>query len=302
MNHTAHSERLSEGVAFSGCNMRVLWQSNHIKSRARPASVTLNWEAVMAIRKRATRRTKAKRKKTLVTKTATPIKTKTVRKNKRAMNGSPLPAPQLITGARMLYLVWIPEDPSAVAALVPKELRPEARRSVFMNQYVVDSAEQTSSAGLPGAQLGTPGRWWTHYFNSSTNMIDYAKKRGVPAGAGETVLDFSGDQLIANTILGGAPVIRATCTVKVGAGQRASGQLRYVTRVSGQLVSGRYPFVMQTADEFHVDKLEFLDRSHPTYGLRPKSPLEVTFGFYSPDITFCYPGGEGPLNTRPHGV
>ena len=274
----------------------------------------------MAIRKRATRRTKAKRKKTLVTKTATPIKTKTVRKNKRAMNGSPLPAPQLITGARMLYLVWIPEDPSAVAALVPKELRPEARRSVFMNQYVVDSAEQTSSAGLPGAfgaysltylgadlegldaQPGTPGRWWTHYFNSSTNMIDYAKKRGVPAGAGETALDFSGDRLIATTILGGAPVIRATCTVKVGAGQRASGQLRYVTRVSGQLVSGRYPFVMQTADEFHVDKLEFLDRSHPTYGLRPKSPLEVIFGFYSPDITFCYPGGEGPLNTPPHGV
>jgi hypothetical protein len=102
------------------------------------------------------------------------------------MKGSPLLAPQLITGARMLYLVWIPEDPSAVAALVPKELRPEARRSVFMNQYVVDNAEQTSSAGLPGAfgaysltylgadlegldaQPGTPGRWWTHYFNSST--------------------------------------------------------------------------------------------------------------------------------------
>ena len=33
------------------------------------------------------------------------------------MNESPLLAPQLITGARMLYLVWIPEDPSAVAAL-----------------------------------------------------------------------------------------------------------------------------------------------------------------------------------------
>ena len=76
------------------------------------------------------------------------------------------------------------------------------------------------------AQPGTPGRWWTHYFNSSTNMIDYAKKRGVPAGAGETALDFSGDRLIATTILGGAPVIRTTCTVKVGAGQRASGQLR----------------------------------------------------------------------------
>ena len=270
-------------------------------------------------KKKATHRTKAKRKKTLVTEAATPTKTKTIR-NKRAMNGSPLLAPQLITGARMLYLVWIPEDPSAVAALVPKQLRPEARRSVFMNQYVVDNAEQTSSAGLPGAfgaysltylgadlegldaQPGTPGRWWTHYFNSSTNMIDYAKKRGVPAGAGETALDFSGDQLIATTILRDAPVIRTTCTVKLGAGQRASGQLRYVTRVSGQLVSGRYPFVMTTADQFHVDKLEFLDRSHPTFDLRPKSPLEVSFGFYSPDITFCYPGGEGPLNIPPHGV
>jgi hypothetical protein len=42
------------------------------------------------------------------------------------MNESPLRAPQLITGARMLYLVWIPEDPSAVAALVPKELSPRS--------------------------------------------------------------------------------------------------------------------------------------------------------------------------------
>jgi hypothetical protein len=236
------------------------------------------------------------------------------------MNESALLAPQLITGARMLYLVWIPENPSAVAALVPTELRPETRRSVFMNQYIVDSAEQTSNAGLPGAfgaysltylgadlegldaQPGTPGRWWTHYFNSSANMIAYAKKRGVPASAGGTKLDLSGDQLTATTMLNGAPVIRTTCTVNLGAGQHASGQLRYVTRVGGQLVSGRYPFVMKAADRFHVDKLEFLDRFHPTYGLRPKLPLEVTFGFYSPSITFCYPGGEGPLNTPPHGL
>ena len=119
----------------------------------------------MAIRKKATRRSKAKRKKTAVTKTATSRKTKTVR-NKRAMKESPLLAPQLITGAQMLYLVWIPEDPSAVAALVPKELRPVARRSVFMNQYVVDNAEQTSSAGLPGAfgLLTWAPTWkvWTH--------------------------------------------------------------------------------------------------------------------------------------------
>jgi hypothetical protein len=177
----------------------------------------------------------------------------------------------------MLYLVWIPEDPSAVAALVPKELRPEARRSVFMNQYVVDNAEQTSSAGLPGAfgaysltylgadlegldaQPGTPGRWWTHYFNSSTNMIDYAKQRGVPAGAGETALEFSGDRLIATTILGGAPVIRTTCTVKVGAGQRASGQLRYVTRVSGPPI--RAPSVFRSPAS-HDRRASAINRCH----------------------------------------
>jgi hypothetical protein len=101
----------------------------------------------MAIRNKTTPRTEAKRKKTPVTKTTVPTKTKTAR-NRRAVNESSLLAPQLITGARMLYLVWIPEDPSAVAALVPKELRPDARRSVFMNQYVVDSARHRALACL----------------------------------------------------------------------------------------------------------------------------------------------------------
>ena len=64
----------------------------------------------MAIRKKAARRTKAKRKKTPSQRRPRPQ-----RPRRRAMNGSPLLAPQLI--ARMLYLVWIPEDPSAVAAL-----------------------------------------------------------------------------------------------------------------------------------------------------------------------------------------
>jgi hypothetical protein len=34
--------------------------------------------------------------------------------------------------------------------------------------------------------------------------------------------------------------------------------------------------------------------------LRPAEPLHVMSGFYSPSISFCYPGGEGPLGSS-HG-
>ena len=65
-----------------------------------------------------------------------------------------------------------------------------------MNQYVVDSSDQTSGFGGPDLggldvpdDSGTPGRWWTHYFNSSADMRAYASERGVPASAGRTTLD-----------------------------------------------------------------------------------------------------------------
>ncbi len=44
--------------------------------------------------------------------------------------------------------------------------------------------------------------------------------------------------------------------------------------------------------------MEFLDPSHSIYALCPASPLEVTWGFYSPDAAFCYPGGEGPVSAE----
>ena len=61
--------------------------------------------------------------------------------------GMTLHAPQLITAARMLYAVWLPADPAAAAALVPDELTAREGAPVFINQYVVDDAAQTSSAG-----------------------------------------------------------------------------------------------------------------------------------------------------------
>lgn len=230
-----------------------------------------------------------------------------------------LHAPQLIVGARMLYLVWLPEDPGAAAALVPDELQAAPGSPVFMNQYVVDDAGQTSNAasdegfgsysltylGVDLAGLdtedGTPGRWWTHYFDSSENMIRYAAAHGVPAGSGETQLELQGGQLVATSKVDGEPAIRTTARVELGTPGHVTGQLRYVTRVDGTLVSGRYPFVMDAAETFEVGSVEFLDGGPDSLrALRPADPLQVTFGFYSPSISFCYPGGEGPLGSE-HG-
>src|SRR5437667_6891393 len=126
----------------------------------------------------------------------------------------------------MLYLVWLPADPGTAAALVPEELTPAEGSPVFMNQYVVDDASQTSNAGsdegfgaysltylgvdLAGLDTedGTPGRWWTHYFDSSPNMIRYAAEHGVPAGAGRTVLELDGGRLVATTFVHAAPPVR----------------------------------------------------------------------------------------------
>jgi hypothetical protein len=231
----------------------------------------------------------------------------------------PLHPPQLIVGARMLYLVWVPADPDAVAALVPDELEAAPRSPVFMNQYVVDDGGQTSNAasdesfgaysltylGVDVAGLdtedGTPARWWTHYFDSSPNMVRYAAAHGVPAGGGETELELEDETLVATTRLEGAEAIRTTARVALGTPGRATGQLRYLTRVDGRLVSGRYPFVMDAAETFEVRSVEFLGGGPESLGaLWPADPLEVTFGFYSPSISFCYPGGEGPLGSE-HG-
>ncbi len=230
-----------------------------------------------------------------------------------------LHAPQLIVGARMLYLVWLPADAEAAGALVPEGLAAAPGSPVFMNQYVVDDGAQTSNAasdepfgaysltylGVDLAGLdtedGTPGRWWTHYFDSSPNMIRYAAAHGVPAGAGETELDLSDGRLVATTRLDGADAIRTTARVDLGSPVRATGQLRYLTRVDGGLVSGRYPFVMDTAETFEVGSVEFLGGCPESLqALHPADPLEVTSGFYSPSISFSYPGGEGPLGSE-HG-
>lgn len=219
-----------------------------------------------------------------------------------------LEAPQMVVGSRMLYFTWVPADPAAVAALLPPSLTPVENRQVFMNQYVVDSEQQTS--GFPAYSLtylgadvaghdtpdgAVPGRWWTHYFNSSPEIREYAKARGVPATPGETTVEVDGERLVVTAFADGVEVIRSTARVGTPQGAIGRGQLRYITDVDGTLTTGLYPFVAELVDPFEVLSLEFLAPDHSVYALRPADPLEVTWGFYSPRSAFCYPGGEGPL-------
>ena len=222
---------------------------------------------------------------------------------------SGLYAPQMVIRSRMLYFTWVPEDTDAVRALVPAELGLADNAQCFINQYVVDSADDASGfepysltyAGLDvkgqDSPQGIPGRWWTHYINSNADMTAYAAERGVPAVAGgETTLEISGGVLTATTKQDGKELIRSTAKVSDDVAVVGRGQLSYLTKVDGQLINGLYPFVASMADGWEVTGMEFLDPSHPIYALRPASPLEVTWGFYSPDAAFCYPGGEGPVS------
>lgn len=217
-----------------------------------------------------------------------------------------LKAPQLVVHTRMLYVVWTPADPDAAAALVPDSLTPAGQ--CFINQYECDSADQTSHFGaysltymgvdLEGLELpdGTPGRWWTHYLNSSDDINAYGAQSGIPVGPGRTTLTTDGDVLTAVTESDGRPVVRTRAKVGSTNSFVGRGHLRYITEVDGAFVSGRYPFVAPFVDGFEVLDMEFLDPDHSSYALRPASPLDVSFAFYSPAASFAYPGGEEPLS------
>lgn len=216
---------------------------------------------------------------------------------------SKLLPPQLVTGARLLLLCYVSADPKAAAALLPAPLKPAKNKAIFLNQYVVDKAEQTSGFGAysltyAGPELDglnadkiTQGRFWTHYLNSSATMRAYAKERGVPATPGKTTLVQRGRRLVATTFDRGRPIIRTTvevskkCTV-------ARGQLRYFSKVGNTFLDGRYPYVLPAADQLKVIAVEFLDSKHSIYALRPAHPFKLTAGIYTPSGTFCYPGGQ----------
>lgn len=223
------------------------------------------------------------------------------------MSETKLAAPQLVINSRMIYSSWIPADPKAAAALLPKRLKPAANGAIYMNQYVVDSADQTSGfgaysltyLGLDLAELTapdgvTPGRFFTHYLNSSEIVRGYAAERGVPASPGETTVEVKGQNLVATTSVDGVEIIRTRARVGKQIGAVARGHLLYVTQLGRKLMAGNYAYIGELVDPFELRSVEFLAKDHPVYVLRPTDPLQVVTGssWFAPRDSFVYPGGE----------
>jgi hypothetical protein len=222
------------------------------------------------------------------------------------MADAPLAAPQMVVNSRMLYTSWMPEDPDAAAALLP-EGGPDAAGPVYMNQYVVDSDDQTSGfgaysltylgldiAGMTDPTGTTPARYMLFYFNSSEVMREYVvREYDLPAEPGETTLDVGDGSAVATLSLGGTPAIRTEAEIGSGIALVARGQLTYVRQKGGRNMAGNFPYVADIADGFSVRSIEFLDQGHPAYALRPADPLEIVVAgsFFSPDDSFVYPGG-----------
>jgi hypothetical protein len=122
-------------------------------------------------------------------------------------------------------------------------------------------------------------------------MRAYVAQRGVPASPGTTELEIADGILTATTSSDGVPVIRTRARVGEVA-VTGRGQLRYITQTNGSLTSGLYPLNAGLVQPWEVLSFEFLEPGHSVFALRPADPLQVTWGFYSPNAAFCYPGGE----------
>jgi len=108
------------------------------------------------------------------------------------------------------------------------------------------------------------------------------------------ILHRDGRELVATTRVDGTPIIRTVARVGPQIASVARGHLTYVTKVGDKLVAGNYPYVGEIAASFELVSLEFLAKDHPTYALRPSSPLQRVEGWcwYAPRDSFVYPGGE----------
>jgi hypothetical protein len=125
-------------------------------------------------------------------------------------------------------------------------------------------------------------------------MREYAGERGVPATPGETTLEVADGVLTATTSDDGVPVIRTRARVgEIAAVGRGAASLHH--RHERQPHERPLPLHAELVQPWEVLSFEFLAPDHSLSALRPADPLEVTWGFYSPNASFCYASGEEPI-------
>jgi len=227
-------------------------------------------------------------------------------------------APQLLTDSQQLIVCYEAEDKAALKSLVPDGFEALEPGYAFINQYWVPNADQLSNANHPqgwgaysltylGMEIaghdlydGTATRWWTHYYNSSPTMTQYAATRGIPTTAGgRTELEIGKTEIVATTYLDDKPIIRTQARYSDKVSPPISGQLQYLTRQDGEYEVGRYPFVGVAQEDFELVSLEFLDPTSSVYQLRPKQPFNVKTALFTPNLTVCYPGGQQKVGETP---
>ena len=210
---------------------------------------------------------------------------------------------QLILDAHMLKSWYVPADPEAAAALLPRSLDPLENRQVFLNQYVVQTDEQTSGFGafelsygglsVSGHDVGgLPAHWLCEYLNSNAGMRRYTAAHGFPASEGRTRLVRDGDLITASTEVAGAPIVRTSARVGDGA-TLLRGQVGYITRIAGRLVMGRYPLVAEVADSIEVLSIEFLEAEPPDLRPAPRAAARDRPRVPRNAHLFLLPGGRG---------
>ncbi len=227
-------------------------------------------------------------------------------------------APQLLVDSEQLVVCYEADDKDALKALVPDGFAAVEPGFAFINQYRVRDPSQLSNGGHPngwgaysltylGMEIagydlydGTATRWWTHYYNSSPAMTDYALARGIPAGpGGRTEHEIGRGQVTATTFLEGKPIIRTQARFSDELSPPVSGQLQYMTRHEGEYEVGRYPFVGVVQEDFELVSMEFLDSDSSVYALRPQQPFNLKMALFTPKLAVCYPGGQQKLGEAP---
>lgn len=237
------------------------------------------------------------------------------------------PTPQLIKDARMI-IIGYKADREALQEILPPGLTPHENNLVQMNMYEVD-AEQTSGFGTfsltyltveidghdslaANGSMPIPGRFFAYYWNSSPQMISYAREAaGIPAMYGERRSETSGGTLTSTLSVEDQDVIVAEASVTENALGVLPGHLNYYahrqfpspeggTAVVSELIELPLPFTVNLY-EATVDKVSFnFPEGHPANRLAPTEPLEVPSVLYG-DVTFTYSMGRRLIDYMQNG-